>query len=107
MSLKPGLVVLLVQILKERLLTSELDELGRLDCIITQFVDNLSQRARVMGNKVFEIHDNMLQAVRLACGQRYPWSRLVPGWMKGRRCPMYSSGKHYPKADYRELLPTR
>ena len=51
---------------------AELDKLGKLDCIITQNVDDLHQRAGVPQEKVYELHGNMLRAVCLTCGQRYP-----------------------------------
>ncbi|MBI4287709.1 MAG: NAD-dependent deacylase [Chloroflexi bacterium] len=55
---------------------AELDRLGKLDCIITQNVDDLHQRAGVPRAKVYELHGNMLWAVCLNCGQRYPMEAI-------------------------------
>ncbi len=87
------------QMLGEGLLTSaakpnpahyaiaELDRLGKLDCVVTQNVDNLHQRAGVPDNKVFELHGNMQQAVCLSCGQRYPFEQLKARLDKGEEIP--------------------
>jgi NAD-dependent deacetylase len=50
----------------------ELDRLGKLDCVITQNIDNLHQKAGVPDNKVLELHGNMQWVVCLGCGRRYP-----------------------------------
>ncbi len=87
------------QLLGEGLLTSgaepnpahyaiaELDGLGRLDCVITQNVDNLHQRAGVSGDKVFELHGNMQQAVCLSCGRRYPFEQIKVRLDRGEEIP--------------------
>lgn len=53
---------------------AELHRLGKLDCVITQNVDNLHQKAGVPDEKVFELHGNMTHAVYLGCGRRYPFT---------------------------------
>ena len=55
---------------------AELHGLGKLDCVITQNVDNLHQRAGVPADKVFELHGNMQRAVCLSCGRRYPLEQV-------------------------------
>jgi NAD-dependent deacetylase len=50
---------------------AELHKLGKLDCVITQNVDNLHQEAGVPDDKVFELHGNMRQVVCLRCHRRY------------------------------------
>ena len=55
---------------------AELDEMGRLDCVITQNVDNLHQKAGVPADKVFELHGNMQRAVCLNCGQLYSFEQI-------------------------------
>ena len=55
---------------------AELDRLGKLDCVITQNVDNLHQKAGVPSEKVFELHGNMQWAVCLSCGRRYPFEQI-------------------------------
>ncbi|GAI53717.1 unnamed protein product, partial [marine sediment metagenome] len=44
---------------------ASLERLGKLDCVITQNVDNLHQKAGVPGDKVFELHGNMQWVVCL------------------------------------------
>ncbi|GAH63527.1 unnamed protein product, partial [marine sediment metagenome] len=56
---------------------AELDRLGKLDCVITQNVDNLHQKAGVPENKVFELHGNMKWTICLSCHQRFPTEELL------------------------------
>jgi NAD-dependent deacetylase len=46
----------------------ELDELGLLDCVITQNIDNLHQRAGTPPEKVIELHGNATRVRCLVCG---------------------------------------
>ncbi len=55
---------------------AELDGLGKLNCVITQNVDNLHQKAGVPTDKVFELHGNMQWAICLSCGKRYPFEQV-------------------------------
>ncbi len=66
---------------------AELDKLGKLDCVITQNVDNLHQKAGVPADKVFELHGNMQWAVCLSCGKRYPFERIKARLDKGEEIP--------------------
>jgi len=66
---------------------AELDRLGKLDCVITQNVDNLHQRGGVPDNKVFELHGNMQWAVCLSCGQRYPFEQIKVRLDEGEAIP--------------------
>ena len=50
---------------------AELHNMGKLDCVITQNVDNLHQKAGIPDDMVFELHGNMQWAVCLECGRRY------------------------------------
>jgi NAD-dependent deacetylase len=49
----------------------ELEQLGRLDCVITQNIDYLHQKAGCPPEKVFELHGTMQWARCLNCGKRY------------------------------------
>jgi len=49
-----------------------LDKLGKLDCVVTQNVDNLHQKAGVASEKVFELHGNMKWVRCLGCDRCYP-----------------------------------
>ena len=65
----------------------ELDRLGKLDCVITQNVDNLHQKAGVPDDKVFELHGNMLWAVCLGCGKRYSFEQIKARLDRGEEIP--------------------
>ena len=54
---------------------AELDKLGKLDCVITQNVDNLHQKAGVPDNKVFELHGNMRRVICLSCDRCYEFEQ--------------------------------
>ena len=66
---------------------AELDRLGKLDCVITQNVDNLHQKAGVPGDKVFELHGNMQWVVCLSCGKRYPFEQIKARLDEGEEIP--------------------
>jgi NAD-dependent deacetylase len=66
---------------------AELDRLGRLDCVITQNIDNLHQKAGVPDKKVFELHGNMKWAVCLDCGRRFPFEEIKSRIDAGEEIP--------------------
>lgn len=66
---------------------AELDKLGKLDCVITQNVDNLHHKAGVPAEKVFELHGNVQWAVCLSCGQRYPFEEIKARLEGGEEIP--------------------
>ena len=66
---------------------AELNRLGRLDCVITQNIDNLHQKAGVPDDKVFELHGNMQWVVCLSCGKRYPFEQIQTRLDKGEEIP--------------------
>jgi len=66
---------------------AELDSLGKLDCVITQNVDNLHHKAGVPAEKVFELHGNVQWAVCLSCGQRYPFEHIKARLAGGEEIP--------------------
>ena len=49
---------------------AELHRLGRLDCCITQNIDDLHQRAGLPADAVIELHGNATRARCLDCGER-------------------------------------
>lgn len=61
---------------------AELDRLGRLDCVITQNIDNLHQRAGLPAAKVIELHGNATRARCLTCGRAYAREE-VHAWLEG------------------------
>jgi len=66
---------------------AELDKMGRLDCVITQNVDNLHQKAGVPDDRVFELHGNLQRAVCLGCGRVYPFEQIKLRLDKGEEIP--------------------
>jgi NAD-dependent deacetylase len=62
-----------------------LAEMGRLDCCITQNVDDLHQRAGVPADRVIELHGNATRARCLRCGAAWArddvhrWPRFLAG----------------------------
>ncbi|TET40528.1 MAG: NAD-dependent protein deacylase [Dehalococcoidia bacterium] len=56
---------------------AELDKLGKLDCVITQNVDGLHQKAGVPEEKVIELHGTTRWVKCLGCGKRYPMSEIA------------------------------
>ena len=55
----------------------ELNELGKLDCVITQNVDGLHQKAGVPEEKVIELHGSLKWMKCQGCGQRYPTAEVA------------------------------
>jgi NAD-dependent deacetylase len=51
-------------------------ELGKLDCVITQNVDYLHQKAGVPDDRVFELHGNNKWIKCLSCGNRYTFEQI-------------------------------
>ncbi|MDY6906741.1 MAG: NAD-dependent deacylase [Chloroflexota bacterium] len=51
---------------------ADLERMGKLDCVITQNVDGMHQRAGVSAEKVIELHGSMAQVKCLSCQRRYP-----------------------------------
>jgi len=66
---------------------AELHRLGKLDCVITQNIDGLHQKAGVPDNKVFELHGNMRWVICLNCGQRYPLAQIKARLDQGEEVP--------------------
>jgi NAD-dependent deacetylase len=66
---------------------ADLDRMGKLDCVITQNVDNLHQKAGVPDDKVFELHGNMQRVVCLGCGKLYPFEQIKLRLDRGEQIP--------------------
>jgi NAD-dependent deacetylase len=66
---------------------AELYQLGKLDCVITQNVDNLHQKAGVPEDKVFELHGNMRWVVCLSCRRRLPLPEVLQKINEGVEVP--------------------
>jgi len=61
---------------------AELEKLSKLDCVITQNVDGLHQKAGNSEARVLELHGNMQWIKCIGCGARHP-SAEVRGWIGG------------------------
>ncbi len=66
---------------------AELHRLGKLDCVITQNIDGLHQKAGVPEDKVFELHGNMQWVVCLSCGSRFPMPEVLRKIKEGVEVP--------------------
>ena len=66
---------------------AELYQLGKLDCVITQNIDNLHQKAGVPEDKVFELHGNMGWVVCLSCRRRFPMPEVLQKIKEGIEVP--------------------
>jgi NAD-dependent deacetylase len=66
---------------------AELFKMDRLDCVITQNIDNLHQKAGVPDERVFELHGNMQWAICLDCGRRYPFNEIKSRLESGEEIP--------------------
>jgi NAD-dependent deacetylase len=66
---------------------AELYQLGKLDCVITQNIDNLHQKAGVPEDKVFELHGNTQWAVCLSCRRRFPMPEVLQKMKEGVEVP--------------------
>jgi NAD-dependent deacetylase len=62
---------------------AELHRLDRLDCCITQNIDDLHQRAGLPPDKVIELHGNATRTRCLECGAAYTRDE-VHGWLEAR-----------------------
>ncbi len=66
---------------------AELHQLGKLDCVITQNIDNLHQKAGVPADKVLELHGNTRWAVCLSCRKRFPMLEVLQKMKEGMEVP--------------------
>lgn len=66
---------------------AELDKLGRLDCVITQNVDGLHQKAGVPDDKVIELHGTLRWVKCLGCGKLYPTDEIIKRLEQGVEVP--------------------
>lgn len=66
---------------------TELYRLGKLDCVITQNIDNLHQKAGVPADRVFELHGNMQWVVCISCNTRFPMSEVLEKIRAGVEVP--------------------
>jgi len=86
---------------------AELEKMGKLDCVVTQNIDNLHQLAGVPDEKVFELHGNMQYVRCLGCHKRYPTAEIIARLAK-EELPECEACKGILKPDavyFGEMLP--
>ncbi|MFH1650903.1 MAG: Sir2 family NAD-dependent protein deacetylase [Chloroflexota bacterium] len=66
---------------------AELYELGKVDCVITQNVDNLHQKSGIPENAVIELHGTSRWVACLDCGQRFPREEVQARVDAGEKAP--------------------
>jgi len=66
---------------------AQLEEMGKLDCVITQNIDNLHQKAGNSPDRVFELHGNMQWIRCLECGRRYTVEQIREILQQGVEVP--------------------
>jgi NAD-dependent deacetylase len=66
---------------------AELYQLGKLDCVITQNIDNLHQKAGLPEDRVFELHGNMGWVACLSCHRRFPMPEVLQKIKEGVEVP--------------------
>lgn len=89
---------------------AELYRLGKLDCVITQNIDNLHRKAGVPEDRIFELHGNMQWARCLNCHQRFPMEEILPRIKEGIEVPECPNCRGMLKPDavfFGEQLPQR
>jgi len=65
----------------------ELEKMGKLDCVITQNIDNLHQRAGNSPEKVIELHGTAISVSCLSCRKKYTREEIQARLLKGVRVP--------------------
>lgn len=66
---------------------AELYHMGKLDCVITQNIDNLHQKSGVPEEKVIELHGTLKWVTCLECGRRYPREQIQSRLESGEKVP--------------------
>ncbi|MGA2330752.1 MAG: Sir2 family NAD-dependent protein deacetylase [Syntrophales bacterium] len=93
---------------KAHLAVALLEEVGKLNCIITQNVDNLHQKAGNSPEKVYELHGNMRWLKCMSCDARYPVGDIVDRFRAKEEVPDCERCHGILKPDvvfFGELLP--
>lgn len=89
---------------------ADLERMGKLDCVITQNIDNLHQRAGNSEDKVFELHGNLGWVICLHCRKRYKAEEIRRRLGQGIDIPDCESCHGMLKPDgvfFGEALPER
>jgi NAD-dependent deacetylase len=87
---------------------ADLHSMGKLDCVITQNIDNLHQKSGVPEDRVLELHGNMRRVICLSCRKRFPLPEMLPAVRDGTEIPECRDCKGILKPDavlFGEQLP--
>ncbi|MDD5723936.1 MAG: Sir2 family NAD-dependent protein deacetylase [Syntrophales bacterium] len=87
---------------------AKLGRIGKLDCIITQNVDNLHQKAGNSPEKIFELHGNLQWIRCMDCGERYSVEHIMALLQGGVEVPECEKCHGILKPDavfFGEMLP--
>lgn len=88
--------------------TTSLYHWGKLDCVITQNIDNLHQKAGVPDDRVLELHGNMQWVVCMGCSGRFPLPEVLERVTDGSEAPDCPECRGILKPDvvfFGEMLP--
>ncbi len=66
----------------------ELERMGKIDCVITQNIDNLHQKAGSSPELVIELHGTAMYVVCLSCGKRWPRAEIQEWLEAGVEIPL-------------------
>ena len=66
---------------------AELERMGKLDCLITQNIDNLHQRAGASPEIVIELHGTAIFVACMSCGKRWPRAEIQKWLDEGVEVP--------------------
>lgn len=66
---------------------AELERMGKLDCLITQNIDNLHQKAGSSPETVIELHGTAMYVVCMSCGKRWPRAEIQEWLEEGVEVP--------------------
>lgn len=69
---------------------AELEKMGKLDCVITQNIDNLHQKAGNSPAKVIELHGTAISVSCLSCRKKYAREEIQSWLISGVRIPKCS-----------------
>jgi NAD-dependent deacetylase len=65
----------------------EMEKMGRLDCVITQNIDNLHQRAGTSPERIIELHGTAVSVSCLSCRKKFPREEIQSWLLRGVRVP--------------------
>ncbi len=66
---------------------AEMEKMGKLNCVITQNIDGLHQKAGNNPNNVIELHGTVTKAKCLECGKSYAIEEIRPRFDAGEESP--------------------